>query len=149
MNLKVKPELIMQLELDFKKTVRYFSSNKNIIDVTKIIDGKLIIDQEKFETIFSNGLPNLYSIFAYENNIWVLKYIGETKKSISRTRLRNHLIKKHDKTGSKLAKVNELLAQNIKIGIKSIKLNHEELRLYFEEKLINSFKELPWNNFKI
>ncbi len=145
MKLNVKQEIIDQLDLDFKKALRHFKSNKNVTDVTKTTNNKLVICSEKFNSIFTKGNPCLYSIFTFENKIWKIKYIGETKKAKAKQRLTNHLIKKHEKTGAKLEKVNESLSKNFKIGVKVIYLNNEALRYYFEEKLIMSIPDLPWN----
>jgi hypothetical protein len=145
MKLDIEQETINQLELEFDRAYRYIKNKKGIIELTLKKNNSLEIDLSKFEQIFSKGKPNLYAIYAKENSLWILKYIGETKTAIARTRLRNHFIYKNQSTGSKLEKVTLSLSKGIEIGVKVIKLNDEKLRHYFEEKLIHDFSPLPWN----
>ena len=91
---------------------------------------------------------NVYAIFVVINESgYALKYIGQTNKKGARSRLVNHLFKKHDKTGAKLDKVvNEVKAGN-QIAISWISIMPESLRHYVEEELITKYKEkLDWNS---
>jgi len=53
------------------------------------------------------GAANLYAIFAAPPNsvAFAPRYIGKTSRGLARQRLRNHLIKKDDRTGAHLAAV--------------------------------------------
>ncbi|WP_299242220.1 hypothetical protein [uncultured Aquimarina sp.] len=58
--------------------------------------------------------------------------------------LRQHLYKRHEKTGAKLDKVKEELTNGSSIGIAVFQVAPDKLRHYYEERLIQSF-ELEWN----
>ncbi|WP_157598142.1 MULTISPECIES: hypothetical protein [unclassified Rhizobacter] len=63
-----------------------------------------------------------------------------------RDRLTQHLITKHDQTGSMLEAVKTAVAAGEKIGISFIKVHPESLRLFVEETIIATRKDrLPWN----
>lgn len=46
-----------------------------------------------------SGAANVYAIFTASSNSkeFLLRYIGKTTKKLARQRIRNHLIKKHEK----------------------------------------------------
>jgi hypothetical protein len=73
-----------------------------------------------------------------------LVYIGKSKGYLFKTRIRNHVFKKHPKTGSKLAKVTDEIARENEIKIKFLKVNPESFRNTLEEELINHFRP-SWN----
>ena len=91
---------------------------------------------------------NVYAIFAAEKNSeqYALKYIGQTRSKLAKTRLTNHLVKKHEKTGAKLSKVIDHVQSGGKIKISWISIRPESLRHYIEEELIKNHSESSWNN---
>ncbi len=104
-------------------------------------------NKELFDTI-GKEKPNIYVIFAANNkdSDFCLKYIGQTNSKGARTRLTNHLIKKHERTGAKLKEVDRVVKNGGRIKISFISIEPESLRHYIEEELINKYeKELEWN----
>lgn len=90
---------------------------------------------------------NLYAIFVSrcEGESYELLYIGKTTNRLARQRIRNHLIAKHDKTGSVLDKVKEVVKAGGAISIAWVKIEPESLRNYLEEELIRRHPEAYWN----
>ena len=82
-----------------------------------------------------------------DSNKWNLRYVGQRKSSYIKQRLKEHLVKKHEKTGSKLSKIDDELFQGNEVGIKLMRIEPEELRLYYESKLLAN-TELDWNIHK-
>lgn len=62
-------------------------------------------------------------------------------------RLRQHLVSKHELTGSKLENVNKALSDGYDIGVKLFSIRPDSMRLFYEEKLISEF-DLEWNQQK-
>ena len=95
------------------------------------------------------GNGNLYAIHARrseEEATWNPVYVGERESEALRERITQHLIKKSDGTGSKLAKVKKAVSEGHKIAISYIKIEPEALRLYVEETIIsNNGNLLRWN----
>ncbi len=92
---------------------------------------------------------NVYVIFVkqpVQGSPWVKVYVGERKSSGLRDRITQHLIDKHEKTGSMLEAVKTVVSSGAQIGLSIIKVQPESLRLYVEEAIIAKHKrELPWN----
>ncbi|PCI28642.1 MAG: hypothetical protein COB67_05895 [SAR324 cluster bacterium] len=91
---------------------------------------------------------NVYAIFIANKNSNDYKavYIGQSKSSGARTRLTNHLIKKHKKTGAKLDQVIRHIEDGGSIKVSFILTEPESLRHYIEEELIKKYsKTLIWN----
>lgn len=103
------------------------------------------INEELLKSISGNA--NVYAIFVKGKNkrSFDLKYIGQTNSKYARTRLTNHLIKKHKKTGAKLKKVIEEVQAGSKIKVSWISIEPQSLRHYIEEELIKSHSSLEWN----
>jgi len=97
-------------------------------------------------SLISNN-ANIYAIFTTEKNQKkrILRYVGKTKKKSARQRLRNHLIKKHKKTGAKLSKVIDHVQAGGSIEVSWIAIEPESLRNYIEEELIKIHSESNWN----
>ncbi len=74
-------------------------------------------------------------------------YVGQRKHNRLGERMRQHLVKKHEKTGSQLMKVQRAVADGKKIGISYVLIEPEALRHYAEESIIaeRADGELPWN----
>jgi hypothetical protein len=94
-----------------------------------------------------SGEANVYAIFTAlkDADEYSLRYIGQTKSKLARTRLTNHLISKHEKTGAKLSKVIDHIQSGGSIKISWISINPESLRHYVEERLIEEHSECDWN----
>ncbi|WP_279486570.1 GIY-YIG nuclease family protein [Aeromonas veronii] len=95
----------------------------------------------------ATGNASVYAIYTADHNSdsYSLRYIGKTRKSLARTRLKNHLIKKHEKTGAKLSKVIDHVQSGGKIKISWVSVSPESLRNYIEEELIEKHSESNWN----
>lgn len=93
------------------------------------------------------GDANIYAIFTLgsDGEPWKLRYIGQTKAKLARTRLRNHLIKKNRKTGSKLDKVKKHVKNGGAVAVSWISIDPETLRHYVEAMLIKGHPEADWN----
>jgi hypothetical protein len=94
-----------------------------------------------------SGTANVYAIFTAPNSAssFSLRYIGKTTRKLARQRIRNHLIKKHEKTGAKFQYVKTHVLSGGQIKISWLKIEPESLRNYLEEELINKHKEADWN----
>ena len=137
--------------LDYNKVLEYFQDNKNVLNVTVIKDTNLEIDFNIIKDFINkmSNRPNLYGLLTktFESD-WNLRYIGQRKAKEITQRLRTHLIYKNQKTGAQLDKVKNELNSNVQIGIKLICILPDELRHYYEEKLLNEIKTLDWNIHK-
>jgi len=110
-------------------------------------------DSEKMKKANENLLSeisntaNVYAIFvSTDENNYALKYIGQTNSKGARSRLTNHLFKKHEKTGAKLGKVMAEVNSGHSIKISWISISPESLRHYVEEELIKIYRDkLEWN----
>lgn len=126
---------------DNKQEVRYPSVCVPLWDSERI--------NEVNETLLSElkHSANVYAIFTAEKGSkeYALKYIGQTISKLAKTRLTNHLIKKHSKTGAKLSKVIDHVQSGGKIKISWISITPESLRHYIEEELIERHPESIWN----
>lgn len=87
----------------------------------------------------------VYLISIIESSVWKPIYLGQTKSTYSRQRLRNHLFKKDKRTGSVLERIKEL-PLSTKVSISFIQIEPEILRHAVEEYLIKQKTEiLSWN----
>ena len=95
----------------------------------------------------ASGIANVYAIFTAPKNSssFSLRYIGKTTRNLARQRIRNHLIKKHEKTGAKLKDIEEHVLSGGAVKISWLKIEPESLRNYIEEELINRHQEADWN----
>jgi hypothetical protein len=94
-----------------------------------------------------SGTVNVYAIFTAPNNAssFSLRYIGKTTRKLARQRVRNHLIKKHEKTGAKFQNVKTHVLSGGQVKISWLEIEPESLRNHLEEELINKHKEADWN----
>lgn len=94
-----------------------------------------------------SGKANVYVIFTATKNsdAYILRYIGKTKKKLARERIKNHLIKKHEKIGAKLSEIIAHVQTGGKVKISWVTVEPESLRNYIEEELINKYKQADWN----
>jgi len=91
---------------------------------------------------------NLYAIFTAACGVkkHSLRYLGKTTQKLARQRIRNHLFRKHEKTGSKLARMVAHACNGGSVEIAWISVWPESLRNYLEEELILRHPEADWNN---
>jgi len=94
-----------------------------------------------------SGAANVYAIFTAPKNSeeFSLRYVGKTTKKLARQRIRNHLIKKHERTGAKLKEVEEHIKAGGKLAISWVEIEPESLRNYIEEELIRRYPDASWN----
>lgn len=94
---------------------------------------------------------NIYAIFVRDRgskSLWQRMYVGERKSSFMRDRMREHLIKKNDQTGSVLNKIKMAISSNKEVGLSFINVKPDSLRLFVEEEIIKTSRtetELSWN----
>lgn len=133
--------------LKYSEVEKYFLDELNIIKISDngMIDFSIIIDLIKT----AEAKPNIYGILIKKPNgkKWELKYIGQRKSKYIKDRLRQHLVKKHKKTGAQLERVNIELKDGNEIGIKLYAIQPDELRQFYEQKLLNNIETL-WNKHK-
>jgi hypothetical protein len=134
--------------LSYSKALNYFKEKQNVLKISENINGQNVINFSIVNN-FINGLeikPNIYGLLTKNVNdeIWTLRYIGQRKSKDIKQRLYQHLLKKHINTGAQLNKINSELAIGKEIGIKLLCVYPDELRQYYEEKLIKDIK-LDWN----
>lgn len=109
----------------------------------KDIDPSIINDQSKS---LPEDIPSKSGVYA----IWVdgvVQYVGEAKNI--RSRLRQHLIYKSAKTGSKLAEVTAESSKGKNISVSYILVEPAQFRFAVEQGLIGNLTDngsaLPWN----
>ncbi|WP_115124738.1 hypothetical protein [Marinirhabdus gelatinilytica] len=133
--------------LKYQEVEDFFVNNENVILVSRngAIDFSIVTELIKQ----AESKPNLYGILTkkqFENN-WKLQYIGQRKAKYIRDRLRQHLIKKDIRTGAQLERVNQELKNGGDIGIKLFSVKPDELRQFYEQKLMNKIETL-WNKHR-
>lgn len=94
-----------------------------------------------------SGAANVYAIFTASKNSenYSLRYIGKTTRKLARQRLRNHLFKKHEKTGAKLSNIIAHIHTGGKVRVSWAQIEPESLRNYIEEEIIAKNTKADWN----
>lgn len=94
-----------------------------------------------------SGSANLYAIFtaAWGSEEHSLRYVGKTTKKLARQRITNHLFRKDERTGSKLAQIIAHAYGGGTVEISWVQVEPESLRNYLEEELILRHPEADWN----
>jgi hypothetical protein len=136
------------LLLHYDKVLNYFNDKNNVLNVTIKKGKSLGIDFHIIKDFIDKmtNKPNVYGLLTKTNGSdWKLRYIGQRKAKDITQRLKHHLIKKHQKTGAQLDKVKNELELNVQIGIKLTSVLPDQLRHYYEEKLLQDIKTLDWN----
>lgn len=129
---------INSINIEFTKTINdaiaYANDKSNLLGINDI------------SLVNYKGIGIVYFIYLFDKKATGTKlvYIGKSKGYLFKTRIRNHIFKKHPKTGSKLANVTAEIAKGNEIKIKFLKVNPESFRNTLEEELINHFRP-PWN----
>ena len=136
---------LLEEDLNYNSVLNHFANNSNVlkISVNNHIDFSIVTNFIKI----AENKPNLYGILIKIPNgkKWDLKYIGQRKSKYIRDRLRQHLVKHHPKTGAQLKKVLIELEKGMEIGIILFAVKPDELRQYYEQKLIVNSKAELWN----
>lgn len=136
-------EVINLNKVDFKfiKVKAYFDNCFRILNVSKQIDNENKIDYEYLKSKMPSKIkdrPNIYGLYVKkENEDWKIMYVGQRKYIGILERLRQHLVGKHELTGSKLDNINEALCNGYQIGVKMFSIRPNAMRLYYEERLIS------------
>lgn len=121
---------ILDEEFEFLKSF-FEKGNPEFIEINKENANKTIDD--------INKLFNIYVVYDEKN---IMKYVGQSKKKYCLQRLKQHFVKKSEKTNSIYNKIKEGRTYRVKVCI----IEPEELRHYFEIKLIREFKKYNiWN----
>lgn len=95
---------------------------------------------------------NIYAIWARENasSDWTVMYIGQRSMPACKDRIKQHLFHTPSGTQSKLLEVKNLVQQGYEIGLSTVLVNPDSMRLSVEDKLIYTntpdTDALPWNN---
>ena len=140
--------IIEENVLKFQEVLDYFLNEKEVI----IVSNNRTINFEVLSKIIDKKdySPNIYAILIRKDNLskWKLKYIGQRKSKFIKERLKQHLLRKHEKTGAQLENVKNYLDLGYDIGIKLFSVIPDELRQFYEQKLIQSIEGLSWNKHK-
>ena len=104
------------------------------------------VNNQNFLSLISQK-PIVYCIWTGPSVVQLkYKYIGHVGKKYSRQRLRNHLTKKHEKTGAQLKKIIRALSEKNIVGISFIAIEPHYMRKALEDWLIDKYsEELDWN----
>ncbi|WP_148040501.1 hypothetical protein [Marichromatium sp. AB32] len=95
---------------------------------------------------------NIYALWSRDNDSdsWRTMYIGQRTQRFVIERIKQHLFNTPNGTQSKLEKVRLLAQEGKQIGITTVLINPDPLRLSVEDQLIYSNTstntDLPWNN---
>jgi hypothetical protein len=114
--------------------VNYFQSQEDIKLIATIADRN-----EEWLKKNANDYKghNIYAYYIKIGSFWELFYLGQTHSKYSIQRMRQHLIKASKTTSSKLKDF-----KNIdELGFKSITIDPQELRHYFETMLIQELRK--------
>jgi hypothetical protein len=110
-------------------------------------DGDMLAEANEALLAQVSRSANLYAIFTAACGVkgHSLRYLGKTTRKLARQRIRNHLFRKHEKTGSKLARVISHVCDGGTVEIAWVSVWPESLRNYLEEELILRHPEADWN----
>ena len=149
----MKYECITSLEAYLKEVEARLLSTEERMRVSYLSapvspwDGDALAATNKPLLAKASGGANLYAIFTsrQSGNEHSLRYIGKTTKKLARQRISNHLFRKNEKTGSKLAQVVAHAGTGGTVEIAWVSVEPESLRNYLEEELILRHREADWN----
>jgi len=119
------------------------------IDINNL-ESSIATNEKTIAKEISKG-ANIYAIWSRKPNAdnWNTMYIGQRSKNKVIERINQHLFKTPIGTQSKLSQVSESLSNNCDIGISTILISPDPLRLTVEDQLIfsntNNYHDLPWN----
>lgn len=91
-------------------------------------------------------VPMVYCIWISDGLKPMPVYVGHSSSSYSKQRLTNHFLKKHEKTGAQLEKVEKAVNNGYHIGLSFLRIDPDYMRKPLEEWLISRNSEkLVWN----
>ncbi len=101
---------------------------------------------KEFREKFS-GKGNVYAIWTRDPNRgeWVPRYVGQRESSKIAERMRQHLVKRSEDTGSMLDEVKRAVSGGLAIGVSFVMVEPEELRSYVEAAILKLESRLDWN----
>jgi len=132
----------------FQNVERMLINKENIIEVhyrNKDSDSFPELNEDLIEMVSNKNI--LYCIWTKRvDEDFKIRYIGHSASKVSKRRIKNHLCKKHHKTGAKLEEIKEELKSCNTIGYSFVEIKPGCMRLALEEWLIqkNSIN-LDWN----
>ena len=94
------------------------------------------------------GTGNVYAIWTRDprkGESWRPRYVGERRSEYLAARIREHLVKKGKRTGSKLDDVQRAVFDGSEIAVSCIMVRPEELRHYVEAAILKLESRLDWN----
>jgi len=95
---------------------------------------------------------NVYALWTRDSDSdpWKVMYIGQRTKNNVAERIKQHLFKTPKGTQSKIEKVRALVQAGKQVGLSTILITPDPVRLSVEDQLIfintNTQTDLPWNN---
>lgn len=131
----------MEINTEYNKLV------KDTVTYANDFNGLLEFNEEQITNHKNYGIVYFIYLIDSKKEKTDLVYIGKSKGKLFRTRLRNHFLKKNDKTGAKLKLIKKEIAKGNSVKYKYLKVTPESFRNTLEEELINSFKP-KWNKQK-
>lgn len=127
-------------KLSNPKSVRWFNyspiKNSRSWNSKAAIKELLELNQSITSCFCGKGIAGVYAIWVDMGQGPIILYIGQSTDHTSALRLRNHFLYKHDKTGSKLANVKQVVAAKGKLGFTYVQITPKEMRQFVEQKLI-------------
>lgn len=107
-------------------------------------------NQERLLAEIGTG-ANIYALWVKRtgSDQWVLMYVGQRTRKMIKARLNQHLFKKPTKTQSKIDFVRKEIASGSRIGVTTVLISPDSLRLSVEDEIISNLTKeksnLPWN----
>jgi len=131
--IEIENSLNDELEKQLNILAAYFEKTDDVNETSSSLERS----EEWFKKFSNNHKEhNIYAYYIKSVGVWELFYLGQTHSDYSIQRMRQHLIKASKTTNSKLAEL-----KNIdELGFKSIIIEPQELRHYFEIMLIQKLK---------
>jgi len=124
------------------------------VNITHRIAQDLNANAAENENVISQEVgqgANIYALWARvgDSDTWKVMYIGQRTRASVIERIKQHLFKTPSGTKSKLDQVSMLVLSGNQIGLTTVLINPDPVRLAVEDQLIfrntNSENDLPWN----
>lgn len=113
---------------------------------------KVLLENNQLPPSLGSAPLNIYALWARttEASKWTLMYIGQRSTKNGWNRVKQHLFSTPKGTQSKLAQVRAVVEAGAEIGVTSLLVEPDSIRLAIEEELIGlnskSPADLPWND---
>jgi predicted nuclease of restriction endonuclease-like RecB superfamily len=134
LNIEIEETFKSSLESHLNRAIEYFQSKDDI----KLLPGIANRNDDWLKKESNDYKPhNVYAYYIKVNGFWELSYLGQTDSKYAKQRMSQHLIKASKTTTSKLAEFKE----KEELGFKSIVVEPQELRHYFETLLIQKLRQ--------